>query len=124
MRKFHAELSFVSVNLKIISCISCTKEKVSCLFVQKPLQAGSIYGKNTEPEIRVTIIFQGRSQWPLGLRNELSSLARTLGSRVRIPLKAWISVCVYSMFVLFCVLAAALRRADPPIKESYRLCMD
>jgi hypothetical protein len=30
----------------------------------------------------------------------LSSLALTLGSWVRIPLKAWIFVCVYSMFVL------------------------
>jgi hypothetical protein len=31
------------------------------------------------------------------------------------------SVCVYSAFVLFCV--EALRRADPPSKESYRLCI-
>jgi hypothetical protein len=35
-----------------------------------------------------------RSQWPRGLRHELSSLARTLRSRVRIPLNAWMSVCV------------------------------
>jgi hypothetical protein len=32
------------------------------------------------------------------------------------------SVCVYSVFLLFCVQIAALRRADPPSKESYRLC--
>jgi hypothetical protein len=32
------------------------------------------------------------------------------------------SVCVYSVFVLSCVQVAALRRADPPSKESYRLC--
>jgi hypothetical protein len=31
-------------------------------------------------------------------------------------------VCVYSMFVLSCVQVAALRRADPPSKESYCLC--
>jgi hypothetical protein len=37
---------------------------------------------------------------PRGLRHELSSLARTLGSWVRIPLEAWMSVCVYSVFVL------------------------
>jgi hypothetical protein len=43
------------------------------------------------------------SKWPRGLRHELSSLARTLGSWVRIPLKAWMSVCIYSMFVLPCV---------------------
>jgi hypothetical protein len=34
------------------------------------------------------------------------------------------SVCVYYMFVLFCVLVAALRRADPPSKQSNRLCID
>jgi hypothetical protein len=45
----------------------------------------------------------GRSQWPRGLRHELSSLARTLGSGVRIPLKAWMSVFVYSVYVVLCV---------------------
>jgi hypothetical protein len=44
-----------------------------------------------------------RSQWQRGLRHELSSLARILGSWVRIPLKAWMSVCVYSVFVLPCI---------------------
>jgi hypothetical protein len=34
------------------------------------------------------------------------------------------SVCFYSVFVLSCVQVAALRRADPPFKESYRLCID
>jgi hypothetical protein len=62
------------------------------------------------------------SQWPRGLRHELSSLARTLGSSVRIPLEPWIFVLVYSVFVLSCVYVAALRWADPPSKESYRLC--
>jgi hypothetical protein len=33
-----------------------------------------------------------------------------------------ICVCVYSVFVLPCVQVAALQRADPPSKESYRLC--
>jgi hypothetical protein len=40
----------------------------------------------------------GRSQWPRRLRRELSSLARTLGSWVLIPLKACMPVCVYSVF--------------------------
>jgi hypothetical protein len=35
-----------------------------------------------------------RSQWARGLRHELSSLARTLGSWVRIPFRSWILVCV------------------------------
>jgi hypothetical protein len=32
------------------------------------------------------------------------------------------SMCVYTVFLLFCVQVEALRRADPPSKESYRLC--
>jgi hypothetical protein len=32
-------------------------------------------------------------------------------------------VCVHSVIVLSCVSIAALRRADPPFKESYRLCI-
>jgi hypothetical protein len=58
-----------------------------------------------------------------GLRHELSSLARTLESWVRISLKGvdvW--VCVYSVFVLSCLLVAALRGADPLSRETYRLC--
>jgi hypothetical protein len=34
------------------------------------------------------------------------------------------SVCVYSVFMLLCVQVAALRPADPPSKEFYRLCID
>jgi hypothetical protein len=41
-----------------------------------------------------------RSQWSRCLRHELSSLAETLGSWVRILLEPWISGCVYSVFVL------------------------
>jgi hypothetical protein len=47
-----------------------------------------------------------------------SSPGRTLGSCVRIPLEAWMSVYVYSVFVLFCVYVAALTS-----KESYQLCV-
>jgi hypothetical protein len=36
--------------------------------------------------------------------------------------KAWMSLCVYSVFVLSCVQVAALRQADPRSKEYYRLC--
>jgi hypothetical protein len=32
-------------------------------------------------------------------------------------------VCVYSVLVLFRVQVEALRRADPPSEESYRLCI-
>jgi hypothetical protein len=36
-------------------------------------------------------------------RSKASSLAGTLGSWVLISLKAWMSVCVYSVFMLFSV---------------------
>jgi hypothetical protein len=50
------------------------------------------------------VLMISRSQWPRGLRHELSSLARTLGSWARILFKAWMSVlCVFIVFVLFCV---------------------
>jgi hypothetical protein len=45
----------------------------------------------------------GWSQRPGGLRHGLSSLARTLGSWVRIPLKSWMSLCFYYVFVFSCV---------------------
>jgi hypothetical protein len=48
-------------------------------------------------------IHTGRSRWSRGLRHEPSSPAQTLGSWVPIPLNAWMSVSVYSVFVLFCV---------------------
>jgi hypothetical protein len=47
----------------------------------------------------VYVITICRSQWSRGLKHELSSPARTLGSWVLIPLKARVSVCVYSVFV-------------------------
>jgi hypothetical protein len=74
-------------------------------------------------QCRMVILFMNvahvvcRSQWQRGLRHELSSFAQTLGSWVRIPLEAWMSVCVYSTFVLSCVQVAALRRVDPPSQE-------
>jgi hypothetical protein len=64
-----------------------------------------------------------RSQWLRLLRHEMSSLAWTLESWIRIPFKAWMSVCVYSVFVLFCVQAAILRRAYPLFSEFYQMCI-
>jgi hypothetical protein len=42
------------------------------------------------------------------------TVAQTLGSWVWISLEAWMSVCVRSVFVFFCMQVEALRRADPP----------
>jgi hypothetical protein len=44
-----------------------------------------------------------RPQWSRELRHEPSSPARILVSWARIPLEARMSVCVYSVFVLFSV---------------------
>jgi hypothetical protein len=90
----------------------CTNEESINLLRHALLIANSCCS-NTSKWIDV-----GRSQWPRGLRHELSSPAQTLRTWVRIPLKAWMLVCIYSVFVQ----VAVLRRADPPSKESYRLC--
>jgi hypothetical protein len=63
----------------------------------------------------------GRSQWPRGIRHELSSPARTLGSWIRIPLKARMSAFI--LCFCFPLLVGALRRAVSPSKESYRRCI-
>jgi hypothetical protein len=74
------------------------------------------------------ILESNSTQLPIRVvaRSKASSLARKLGSSVRIPLKAWRCVCVYvrvySEFVLSRVKVAALRRTDLPSKESYSLC--
>jgi hypothetical protein len=60
-------------------------------------------------QLQSVICRKRRSRWSRGLRHELSSLARKPGPMVRIPLEAWLSVCVYSVFVLS--------------KDSYRLCI-
>jgi hypothetical protein len=62
---------------------------------------------NGQEAIRITKTFNAkcRSQWPRSLRHELFSLARTLGSWVRIPPKAWMSVlCPFILcLVVLCV---------------------
>jgi hypothetical protein len=72
-----------------------------------------------------TILTFSPSQCPGDLRHELSLLARTLGSWVQIPLKAWVSVlCAYSVFVLFCVgsgLAMDLSPIQGDLQTVYRI---
>jgi hypothetical protein len=86
----------------------------------------SIVTKNVGPQMESEILNRAymssyrRSQWSWGQGVNCSS-AQTLGSWFPIPLKAWMFVWVYSVFVLSHVQVAAFRRADPPSKESYRL---
>jgi hypothetical protein len=83
-----------------------TRERQRQLSV-RPSRGTSITSPECLPirnkQFRVTVASNCRSQWPHGLRHESSSPARTLGSWVRIPLEVWMSVCVYSVFVLFCM---------------------
>jgi hypothetical protein len=73
-----------------------------------------------------------RSQSLRDLKNEMSSLALTLGSWVRIPLKVWMPVCVYSVFVLSCVgsdleTGRSSVQGVPPIRyqiRSFRLILN
>jgi hypothetical protein len=69
------------------------------------------------PRFSSTMHVLRRSQCPRCLRHEMSSPARTLGSWIRISLKAWMSGCVYSVFVL----GSGLVMGWSPSKESYRL---
>jgi hypothetical protein len=46
-------------------------------------------------EIKFGKFLLSRSHWLRSLRRELSSLTRTLGSWVGIPLKAWMFVCAF-----------------------------
>jgi hypothetical protein len=52
-----------------------------------------------------------------GLTHELFSTAQIQRSRVWIPIEAWMSVCVYSVFVFSCIQIETLRWADPLIQE-------
>jgi hypothetical protein len=69
-----------------------------------------------------------QSQWPHSLRHELSSLAPTLGSWVRIPLRTWMfGVCMrlFCVCVVLCLgrgLAAGwslVQRVLPSVKKNY-----
>jgi hypothetical protein len=66
------------------------------------------------------IRFADQSDRAGGLKQDLSSSAPTPTSWVRIPLKAYVVVFVYFVFVLSSVEVAALQRAGPASKKSYR----
>jgi hypothetical protein len=58
----------------------------------------------------------GPSEWPRGLRHEMSSPARTLGSRVRIPLQP-----LMSAFILCLCVGSGLATGWSPVQGVYRL---
>jgi hypothetical protein len=80
---------------------SCRHQENKLRGVKPPMQV-------QPPSLSSTSVEEGiwtscRSQWPRRLRHKMSSPAPMLRSWVRIPLKAWIFVRVYSVFVLSCV---------------------
>jgi hypothetical protein len=83
--------------------------------------SGSRNSNSLQPIVQLSfpklILIWSRSQWPRGLKHELSSLARKLGSWVGIPLKPWMSVlCAFTLFVLFCVGGSGLTTGWFPVK--------
>jgi hypothetical protein len=98
------------------------QRKVTCYYKSWDKLYNKIHEQVRNFDYLCCSIATGLSQWPRGLRHELSWPPQTLGSSVRIHLKARMSVCIYSVFVLSSVQIAALRRADPQSKESYLLC--
>jgi hypothetical protein len=92
--------SFQSMMLLLIKKFSvpliifCNFARAICIAVKLK------YSKTRRLYNYLTCIVVLRPQWPRGLRHELSSPTRALGWWVRIPLKAWMSVCVYSVYVV------------------------
>jgi hypothetical protein len=54
-----------------------------------------------------------QSQWSCSLMYELTLSDQTLGLWVRITLKTWMFVCVYSVFVLSCVDSGLVTGCSP-----------
>jgi hypothetical protein len=77
----------------------------------------SIFGPNTLLST-LTYLYSSQVGIIMPIAVAARSEAQTLGSWVRIPLETCMSVCVYSAFMFSCVQVVALRRADPPFKES------
>jgi hypothetical protein len=102
--------------------LASSVQKETLIFLCAEEQRVTVTAASASPKQRDVQYCDCRSQWPHRLRHELSLPSQSPGSWVRIPLEVWMSVCVYSVFLLSCMQVAALRRADPPSKESYRLC--
>jgi hypothetical protein len=95
MAKFHYRYPTVSAHIRYCQTV--------ILFINVALQ-NTWVGYVTIFIIYIIGLFAAvcitsRSWWPRGIRHELFSPAQTLGSWVRILLKAWMSVCVYSVCV-------------------------
>jgi hypothetical protein len=99
-----------AINCHNINPTSSTKGGTQCIVPQpftqcavgsdSTQQTGSSWVWNLRGHLMFSIYLISRSQWPHGLKHELSSPAPTLRSWVRIPLEAWVFVCVQCEFIL------------------------
>jgi hypothetical protein len=107
IRYFRVPLYRVSLCLSWVCCGVCwhSRSLYCCLRAQYPIALFRTCSKyiitvyRGRLPITLSWFCNSRSQWPRCRRHELPSPARTLESWVRIPLKAWMFVCVYSVFV-------------------------
>jgi hypothetical protein len=87
------------------NCDSQLKVKVTLRLTVSQSVSQSVSRLNVEPHLglmtRYLLLFDSYGLVFVG--HEMSSPTPTLGSWVRIPFKAWMFVCVYSVLVLSCV---------------------
>jgi hypothetical protein len=86
-----------TINGKCNSRLADDKWRLCRIFMGKFL--GILSVGNREEDMRITLNWMCRSLLPRGLRAR-SAAAWLLGSRVRIPLRAWMFVCC--VYMLFC----------------------
>jgi hypothetical protein len=96
---------YISINSQLYTIRSCPLRPKTVMYGSFITKFHCAVNRNGRERgvFRYAISAFCQSQWPSGLRHELSSFARTLGSSVRIPLKEWMSMCVYSVCVVLCV---------------------
>jgi hypothetical protein len=75
----------------LMMVLSCRNMSL-CVYIGEGTELLSLFSQLVQFTNYSRVVVLCRSQWPRGLRHELSSLARMLGSWVRIPLIAWMSV--------------------------------
>jgi hypothetical protein len=109
----------ISIHIDIISC--CLLNSFLAKLIHTCIVSPQATCQAIVPSLDLTTLAAVicRSQWPRCPRHEMSSPTWILGSWVRIPLEAWMFVCVYSVSVLSCV-GSGLATGLHPSKESYQ----
>jgi hypothetical protein len=116
-----------SVKVLITGIFKKLCESVECLILDGRVQRFGHLVKDGQSCISDFFFFSfwklnHRSQCPRGLSMNSFRPLKHWDRWFRIPLEALMFACVYSVFVFSFVQVATLRLADPPSKESCRLC--